>query len=207
MSQPSASFPPPPPPGLNYIEAIRPSLNFILVLTPLGAVLVPLIIVLFVFSPPQSRRHPVFILNILACCSGIAEAIVNATLETTQILYPLEPISKPLLTTVIALSIVSPLFIDSILLFRILAFYPIDMTPTTTLVAILAFPLLLKCGRFTAVVMYLNSFTKGSGNLPNVLLAAESTWPRNPYIMAEWIMQMVDNTYVILSSSNYPLAT
>lgn len=196
MSDASSFFPPPPPPGLNYIDAIRPSLNFILVLTPLGAVLVPLIITLFVFSPPRSRRHPVFILNVLACCSGIAEAAINAALETKQILYPLEPVSKTLLTSVIAFAIVSPLFIDSILLFRILAFYPIEITPITTLIAIFAFPILVKCGRFAVVVMYLNSFTKGSGNLPNVLLAAASTWPRNPYIMAEWTMQMADNTYV-----------
>ncbi|KAF9448445.1 hypothetical protein P691DRAFT_775406 [Macrolepiota fuliginosa MF-IS2] len=195
MSSITASFPPPPPPGLNYIDAIRPSLNFILALTPLGAVLVPLIITLFVFSSPQSRRHPVFILNVLACCSGIVEAATNAALETKQILYPLEPVSKSLLTTVIAFSIVSPLFIDSILLFRILAFYPIGITPTSTLVAIFSFPILVKCGRFVVVVMYLNSFAKGSGNLPNVLLAATSTWPRNPYIMAEWSMQMADNTY------------
>jgi hypothetical protein len=202
MSQPSVSLPPPPPPGLNYIEAIRPSLNFILVLTPLGAVLIPLIIVLFVFSPPHSRRHPVFILNVLACCSGIAEAVVNATLETNQILYPLRPISKGLLTAVIALATISPLFIDSILLFRILAFYPIGVAPKTTVAAILAFPLLLKCGRLTAVVMALNVFANGSGKLGNVLLAAQSTWPRNPYIMSEWIMQMVDNAYVVLSYFN-----
>lgn len=191
----TAQFPPPPPPGLNYIEAIRPSLNFILVLTPLGSVLVPLILTLFFFSTPQSRRHPVFILNILACLSGIIEAALNAALETKQILYPLEPISKELLTSVIAFSIVSPVFIDSILLFRILAFYPFSITPTWQLVAIFALPALVKCGRFTAVVMYLHSFTHSSGNLPNVLLAAQSTWPKNPYILAEWSLQMIDNTY------------
>ena len=186
-------FPPPPPPGLNYIAAIRPSLNFILVLTPLGSMLVPLTLTLFFFSPPQSRRHPVFILNILACCSGILEAALNAALETKQILFPLQPISKELLTSVIAFSIVSPLFIDSILLFRILAFYPLDMTPNRQLLAIFALPILVKCGRFIAVVMYLYQFTHSSGNLPNVLLAAQSTWPKNPYIISEWSLQMIDN--------------
>lgn len=190
----ATQFPPPPPAGLNYIAAIRPSLNFILVLTPLGAVLVPLIITLFFFSTPQSRRHPVFILNIFACLSGIVEAALNAALETKQILYPLEPMSKELLTSVIAFAIVSPLFIDSILLLRILAFYPVSMTPTSQLIAIFALPAIVKCGRFIAVVMYLHQFTHSSGNLPNVLLAAESTWPRNPYIISEWSLQMVDNT-------------
>ncbi|KIK55977.1 hypothetical protein GYMLUDRAFT_87461 [Collybiopsis luxurians FD-317 M1] len=188
-------LPPPPPPGLNYIAAIRPSLNFILVLTPLGASLVPLIFTLFYFSTPQTRRHPVFILNVLACCSGICEAAINAALETKQILYPLEPVSKGLLTAVIAFATVSPVVIDSILLFRVIAFYPIETTPKRVLVSILALPVIVKSGRFIAVVLYLNSFTHTSGRLPNVLLAAESTWPRNPYIMTEWSLQMVDNLY------------
>ncbi len=194
----ASSFPPPPPAGLNYIAAIRPSLNFILVLTPLGAVLVPLILVLFFFSSPRSRRHPVFVFNILACCSGICEAALNAALETKQILYPLEPVSKSLLTSVIAFAIVSPVFIDSILLFRILAFYPLGTTPTSRLLAIFSLPALLKTGRFIAVVLYLNQFTHSSGKLPNVLLAAQSTWPKNPYILTEWSLQMIDNTYVLL---------
>jgi hypothetical protein len=190
----ATQFPPPPPPGLNYIAAIRPSLNFILVVTPLGAVLVPLILTLYFFSPPQSRRRPVFILNILACLSGIVQSVLNAILEAKQILYPLEPISKELLTTVIAFPVVSPLFIDSILLFRILAFYPVSITPTYQLVAIFALPAIVKCGRFIAAVTYLHRFTHSSGNLPSVLLAAESTWPRNPYIITEWSLQMIDNT-------------
>ena len=70
----------PPTPGLNYIAAIRPSLNLILVLIPLGSMLVPLILTLFFFSP--SRRHPVFILNILVCCIGICEA--RSTLRSKQ---------------------------------------------------------------------------------------------------------------------------
>lgn len=196
MLQPNLSFPPPPPPGLNYIEAIRPSLNFILIVTPLGAILVPLIIVLFVFSPPHFRRHPVFILNVLACCSGITEAVLNAVVETTQIIFPLKPLSKPLLTALIAVAIFSPLFIDSILIFRIIAFYPINTTPKTTLTAILAFPFLLKCGRFTAIVLFLVEFKKKSGNAPNVFLAAESIWPKNPFIIVEWTLQMMDNAYV-----------
>lgn len=200
----STSLPPPPPPGLNYIAAIRPSLNFILVLTPLGAALVPLVITLLFFSTPEVQRRPVFILNILACCSGICEAALNAVLEAKQIIYPLQPVSETLLTAVIAFAIVSPVFIDSILLFRVLAFYPPHRTPKRILFAVLLLPVVVKCGRFIAVVLYLNSFTRGSGQLPSVLLAAESTWPRNPYIMTEWSLQMVDNTYVSHASMSVP---
>ena len=201
----ASSFPPPPPAGLNYIAAIRPSLNFILVLTPLGAVLVPLILVLFFFSSPRSRRHPVFVFNILACCSGICEAALNAALETKQILYPLEPVSKSLLTSVIAFSIVSPVFIDSILLFRILAFYPLGTTPTSRLLTIFSLPVLVKSERFIAVVLYLNQFTHTGGKLSNVLLAAQSTGHKNPYILTEWSLQMIDDMWVPLICSFAPL--
>jgi len=110
--------------------------------------------------------------------SGIVEAALNAALETKQNLYPFEPISKELLTSV---TVVLPLFIDSILLFRILVFYPVNITPTSQLIAILALSAIVKCGRFIVLVVYLRQFTHSSGKLPNVLLAAELTWPRNFY--------------------------
>ncbi|KIK55978.1 hypothetical protein GYMLUDRAFT_62263 [Collybiopsis luxurians FD-317 M1] len=163
--------------------------------TPLRASLVPLVFTLFYFSTPHTRRHPVFILNILACCSGICEAALNATLETKQILYPLEPVSEGLLTAVIAFAIVSPVVIDSILLFRVIAFYPIKTTPRRLLISILALPVIVKSGRFVTIVLYLNDFCRTSGRLPSVLLAAESTWFKNSYFMAEWSLQMVDNIY------------
>ncbi|THH13250.1 hypothetical protein EW146_g6944 [Bondarzewia mesenterica] len=188
-------FIPSPPPGTNYIAAIRTSLTFVLVLTPLGAILVPVILIILFFSTAESRRHPVFVFNILACCSGICEAALNAVLEIKQILYPDQAVSKSLLTATIATAIVSPVFIDSILLFRFLAFFPRRITSYQTYVAILALPLLIKCGRFITVLLYLNSFTHTSGRLPSVLLAAESTWLHNPYIMTEWSLQMVDNFY------------
>ncbi|EGO03692.1 hypothetical protein SERLA73DRAFT_101939 [Serpula lacrymans var. lacrymans S7.3] len=185
---------PSPPPGLNYIAIIQPSLTYILVLVPLGAALVPLILTLFFFSTPQIRRHPVFILNILACCCGICEASINATLGTKQILYPLEQTSKSLLTAAVAFSVVPPLFIDSILVFRLLAFYPVRTTPTTKLVKILALPVLIKCGRFIALVMFLHSFTSASGNGPNVLLAAGFAWSRERrYPLTEFCLQTLDS--------------
>jgi hypothetical protein len=195
----------PPPPGFSVNkEATRTLLSLILFLAPLGTILVPLIIVLVAFSSPHSRRHPVFILNVLACCLGIAEAVVGIVLDSTQILYPSRPVSKGLLTTIVGLAVASPLLIDSILLFRILAFYPFEITPMTTLVAILAFPLLVKCGRFIAVVMYLNSLTKGSANLSNKFLDVLPNWPQNHFLMAEWIMQIVDNASVAFSSIPSP---
>lgn len=198
MSDTSVQLPPPPPPGLNGIEAIKLSLYSILVVTPLGAVLVPLIITLFVFTPPQSRRNPIFVLNIFACCSGIIEAALNAALQTIQMIFPLRPVSIALLTSVVAFALVSPVFIDSILLLRILAFYPISITPKRTLAAIFAFPLAIKCARFIVVVTYLCIFVQKTRTSSSVFAAAESIWPKNPFILSEWTMQMMDNAYAVL---------
>lgn len=188
----------PPPTNLHDIEfATHSLLNFILVLAPLGTILVPLTLILFVFSPSHSRRHPVFILNVLACCLGIIEVVVAIALNSSQILHPIRPLPKNLLTTVVVLTSVSPLLVDSILIFRIAAFYPFSMTPITTLVVVFGFPLLVKCGRFTAIVLFLNSFVKGIANLNNIFLGALPSWHQNPFLMAEWIMQIVDNVFVM----------
>ncbi|KAJ7929043.1 hypothetical protein B0H13DRAFT_1547372, partial [Mycena leptocephala] len=54
-----------------YVQAIRPAFAFILIPTVFSAMLVPLLIMLFALSTPQTRRGPIFILNVLAICLGI----------------------------------------------------------------------------------------------------------------------------------------
>jgi hypothetical protein len=186
------SIPPPPPAGMNYIAAIKPSLTFIMVVTPLGSILVPIIVMLFVFSTAKSRSQWVFQLNVLACCLGIAEAILNAVLEINLILEPLTPQPQSIFTSVITLSVLSPMLVDSILLTRILAFYPSRTSSALSRLKVIAFPLLIKSGRFIAVVLYLSDYTL-TQNLGNVLLVVQAGWYKNPYMLAEWTLQVVDN--------------
>ena len=75
---PSADSFPPPPPGLNYVAAIVPSLTFLLISTIWAALLVPITIVLFIFSTPSLRRTPLFILNVLSLASGLALGMISA---------------------------------------------------------------------------------------------------------------------------------
>lgn len=182
-----------PPPGLNYTAAIRPPLTFILIITPLGAVLVPLIITLFCFSTPQARQHPVFILNILACCFGICETALFNLVQIKLILFPLEPISKILLTSAVACTILGPLFTESVLVFRILAFYPYFLTSKRRLAAIFAVPVLVKSGRFIAIGMYLYQFTHNSNNFSSATSAAQSAWPKSGPVIVAWSLQIIDN--------------
>ena len=54
-----------------YADGIRSSLGFVLVFTIFSSFLIPMLIILFYFSTPTSRKRPIFILNVLALASGI----------------------------------------------------------------------------------------------------------------------------------------
>ncbi|KAF8799271.1 hypothetical protein BYT27DRAFT_7202443 [Phlegmacium glaucopus] len=178
---------PAPPPGLNYIAVIHLSLNFILIVAPLGAVFVPLIITLFFFSTPQIRRQPLFILNILACFCGLCQACLTVGQEVQLILNPLHPIPKALYLSIFAFGVVSVMFIESILLFRIFAFYPLSLTPKSQLVAIFMVPILAKSGRLIASIMLFYQFRHQ--------IAPVSDWPKIPSFMSGWYLQLIDMIY------------
>ncbi|KAL5531123.1 hypothetical protein ACEPAG_3999 [Sanghuangporus baumii] len=188
-------LPPPPPPGTNFIAAIRPSLNFILVATPLGGMLLPVIILLFVFSTPVSRKAPVFILNVIACLLGLLVAFMNGVLEVKEILQPTVPVPQAMFIATIASTLMTPMFVDSILLTRVIAFYPRRTSILTDRLRAIALPIAIKIARFVTVVLYLSNFTQQSKNLGNVLLVGEMTWFRDHYIIIEWTLQVVDNSY------------
>ncbi|KAJ6448613.1 hypothetical protein C8R45DRAFT_1084438 [Mycena sanguinolenta] len=49
-----------------YVQGIRPAFPFILILTILGTLLVPLLFLLLALSTPYMRRRPIFILNVVS---------------------------------------------------------------------------------------------------------------------------------------------
>lgn len=62
-------------PDLNAI-IIHPSLNSILIGHTFLTLLLPLLIALFYFSTPQSRRRPIFILNVLAITLAFTAGVI-----------------------------------------------------------------------------------------------------------------------------------
>ena len=64
---------PTPPPGLNYIAIIQPSLNFLVIATLFSAMLVPILVALFLFSTPSLRTKPIFILNVISVLFGMVQ--------------------------------------------------------------------------------------------------------------------------------------
>lgn len=155
----SALIPPPPPPGLNYIAAIRPSLGFLLLVTPFAAVLVPILFLLFFFSTPLTRSQPIFALNVFVCFIGLAFAVVNGIIESQQILQP-NTLSRTAFYVASVFITCPPLIIDSILLVRVLAFYPASTTSKLDRFRILLFPIIVKIGRAASLIAFYIHYSK-----------------------------------------------
>jgi uncharacterized membrane protein YccC len=64
--------PPPPPPVTNYLAVIKPPLDGILIGHTFTIILIPLLIALFYFSTASSRKHPIFILNVVTLMLALA---------------------------------------------------------------------------------------------------------------------------------------
>ncbi|KIJ63528.1 hypothetical protein HYDPIDRAFT_92110 [Hydnomerulius pinastri MD-312] len=180
---------------MGYIESIQPSFNFVVGLTPFCACLVTLLVVLFAFSTSESRRRLVFRLNVLAIVIALVTGILNGVTSGRAILKPFDPTPQSVYIATIIFALFPPLFYDSILLTRLLALYPVDTTPLSTLVKVLAFPLCVKCARLIVLSFYINDYVKSSPTLASLAQHAEATWFRNPYVTAEWTLQMCDNLY------------
>ena len=80
----NANLFPPPPPGLNYIAALQPSITFLMIGTTFAGILLPLLVALFHFSTKNTRRKPIFILNVISITLGLVLGIYNAYIEVSN---------------------------------------------------------------------------------------------------------------------------
>lgn len=136
-----------------FIEYVRPQFVLVVGITPFCACLVTLLAVLFAFSTPLSRKLLVFKLNVLAICIALVTGTLNGYLNALGVLEPFSPMpSLGICFTFAFFALLSPLFYDSILLHRLLAFYPINSTPLRTVAKVLVLPICVKVGRLVLVV-------------------------------------------------------
>jgi len=66
-----------PPPGTNWIEALRPAVTFMLIGATMGSVMVVMLLALLFFSTPSLRKTPIFLLNVVVILLGLCGAIIN----------------------------------------------------------------------------------------------------------------------------------
>ena len=140
-----------------FIGAIRPSFDYVVVLTTLSSCLLTLLVVLFAFSTKESRRRLVFHLNVLAICLTLILGIFSGITSGQAVLDPFHLVSKNVYIATIVFAVFPPLFYDSILLFRLFALYPPAITPKITLLKIFAFPFCIKCARIVVIVRFLHN--------------------------------------------------
>ena len=182
----------------NGVISLHHFLAVILIVAPLGAILLPIIGVLIFFTPSESRKRIVFILNILACLLGICQAIYFSCLNSYVILHPDKPLSPTAARASIAILLAPPILNDSILLFRLLAFYPIQLTPRYTLIAILTPTFLSKAARLACLIAFLVTYPIARLNGPSYATVPGLVWGRGPWIIALLALQALDNSYVSL---------
>ncbi|KAK0245434.1 hypothetical protein EDD85DRAFT_943862 [Armillaria nabsnona] len=174
MSSTPTSYPPPPP-GLNYLAVIRPSLKLLLLCSAWSSVLIPLLFTLFSFSSKSLRRTPIFMLNVASIIMGLALGVLAYYhgMSVTTMLSPEMTIAG---TTVIVQTIFInglPLFTESILVLRVLTIYPLRRTSQSTLMIVYIPLCCMKVARFVNILQ--------SWNLP--------------LEKVEWSLQMLDNAY------------
>ncbi|KIJ42478.1 hypothetical protein M422DRAFT_83986, partial [Sphaerobolus stellatus SS14] len=162
---------PPPPAGLNYIAVIKPSLVDLLLNTAGGAILLPLLCTLFIFSDHKIWRTAIFWCNLMAILTGITLSVLGIKEQITVILSPMISVPARLLNVYGTLSAVLPIFTDAIPLLRVLTVYPPRSIPVHASVYIYVPIILIKIGRLTNVILFLKLWfsSVASGGSPVIL--------------------------------------
>nr|GAT56739.1 predicted protein [Mycena chlorophos] len=180
------------PPGTTLIATIAPSLNLLIIGTVWGSMLVPLLFTLILFSTPQVRRQPIFLLNLFAVVAGIAVAALNLQLYVLDILSaPGEGFRPRSLLAYLGMILYLPLYIDCILAYRLYIVYPPRSTPARLVAFVFVPVVLFKIARITNLAMF---FTKFSADImvPDATTAIssfEGLWEHAPYAKIEWLLQ------------------
>ncbi|PFH53348.1 hypothetical protein AMATHDRAFT_137971 [Amanita thiersii Skay4041] len=184
---------PPPPSGLNYIEAIKPALNLLLIGAIWSAMLLPLLITLFFFSTKELRRKPIFILNVLALLFGEIMGVLNVVHEYHAIVDPLNPLDPSNYVASGIIIIITPFLVQSILVLRLLAVYPLCRTPTRLFISIFLPLALLKIARAINFAIFLKNYVIVVKAVGDAFIAGKYSW-NTVNIKIEWILQLVDNS-------------
>jgi len=189
-----------PPPGTNFIDALRPALAFLLIGQTLGAVLIPMTIAVFYFSTRALRRSAMFWANVVVLVLGIVQSALNVVFEVHSILTPTVPLSDTAYIVNSIVIILLPIMIESILFLRILAVYPFNITPRAKFVAIITFPVVMKIARFI-------NFSIATTGISHTLMQHNALTKQDPVTTGlhflhshpnfeiEWFLLILDNLY------------
>ncbi|KAF8523653.1 hypothetical protein JB92DRAFT_2704660, partial [Gautieria morchelliformis] len=176
------------------ISSLSTSYTFVLILLPFSSILIPILLLIFFFSTPTSRKTLLFALNIIIVLLGMVEGVLNTTDQSIIILHPKHPVDDSLFLSSIRLTLYTPIIVDCILILRLSAVYPASVTPRTYRIPILAVPQLCTIARVICVSLFLCQWAI-AGLQSSALMVSDVVWPQNPLIIADWSIQLFENFY------------
>ncbi|KAI6031196.1 hypothetical protein BKA83DRAFT_4197121 [Pisolithus microcarpus] len=179
-----------------FVDDMRLTFVAIVVNTAFSASLFTLFVVLLALSTKESRRRLVFRLNVLAICLVLTMGILVGFSNGKVILNPFYSLPASVPIAGVFFTFLPPLLCDSILLTRLFALYPPSSTRPAILLKIFAFPFCIKCARVVVLSLLFNNFVRSTTTADGAS-SSSSFWYRNPYLIAEWTMQMADNMYSV----------
>ncbi|PFH45064.1 hypothetical protein AMATHDRAFT_10086 [Amanita thiersii Skay4041] len=186
---------PSPPPGLNYLWVINPSLSILMTELVGISILLPLLVILFFFSTKQLRRKPIFILNVVSILLGISMGVTGIWDLYQAITNPQRHISSTHFAVLGCFTSIVPLFVETILVFRILAVHPYHATPKWLFTLIFLPLALLKIARLVNISMYIKHYLDILRSIEIPIIAGQVAWvAAGPNPKIEWFLQVVDNT-------------
>ncbi|KAI6017461.1 hypothetical protein EDC04DRAFT_478554 [Pisolithus marmoratus] len=174
-----------------FVNFIHPAFVNLVAITAFTASLFTLFVVLLAFSTQESRRRMVFRLNVLAICLvltlGVLVGIGNGKVIFGQLYW----LPRSVAIAEVVFGCFPPVLCDSILLTRFFAIYPLSTTRPAILLKIFVFPCCVKCARVVVLTLFLNDYVWP------VTVEDDNPFFRNPYLIAEWSLQITDNMYSV----------
>ncbi|KAL4260992.1 hypothetical protein AB1N83_009029 [Pleurotus pulmonarius] len=178
-----------------YIEAIHPSLTFVVIGAAWSASLTPLLIMLLYLSTPALRRQLIFLMNLFSVTVGIAFNFCLVVYNLSMIRHPEVPFDPTGSLAVLICAILLPVFIHVILAFRLYVVLPRRSTSKTMLCIVFVPLALFKIARLINIGIFIKRlciFLRG-GN-PAVSLATGFDHFDSNYKI-EWSLLVLDNYY------------
>ncbi|KAH8818816.1 hypothetical protein DL96DRAFT_1750099 [Flagelloscypha sp. PMI_526] len=155
--------------------------------------LVAMFFLMFYLSTPQIRRTPLFIMNVVAVVLGVVTGFTQVKRTTLMVLYPNTPgddVSQRIPT---AVSVVLPIYVDSILAVRLYIVYPRSMTSSLQLAVIFIPEIALKILRTVSATYYLVRYFQHLDHDPSISKAFAALLYETPCLQIEWIAGLLDN--------------
>ncbi|KAF4576406.1 hypothetical protein EYR36_000996 [Pleurotus pulmonarius] len=178
-----------------YLQALDKTLKVIILSSIWLGVSIPLLFALFFFSTSSLRRQPIFILNVVSVCVGIAMGLLNMQTLVPPLVDPLRLVDRRGILAYTFLSTSVPILVESILMFRLFAVFPYRQTPKRLFFSIFIPLGLLKAARVGNVIEFMVTFARITRSVTkNEEMGALSLRHAGPKV--EWFLQVVDNTSV-----------